>query len=144
MSEKPKEPVKGGTATPDTKINPEVPAGWDQLDDDFGDPWSPEREGDSIRGTFLGIAYVPNPGGSFITHRIKTEQGIKSVASAILERKMERIPDGTDVMLVYTGMVQMKTNASRKSRGFDVFYPRNTKLRPVRPIRDDTADEYTR
>lgn len=129
----------------DTKPNqpvvpPNLPEGYTKLDDEFGDVWEPEKVGDSLRGTFLGISYVPSDRGRpFVTHRIRTEDGVRSVASAILERRMERIPDDTPVVLVYQGMVKAKKG---NTRSFDVYYPENTQLKAPKP--PDLGDEYVR
>lgn len=129
---------------PEQKPEPvSLPKGFTRLDDDFGEVWEPKQIGETLEGVFLGIAYVPSKRanrGPFVTHRIKTKDGsIRSVASAILQRRMERIPDDTPVFLVYQGMIE---TGQGESRGFDVYYPENTKLKAPRP--PDVSDEYRR
>jgi len=131
---------------PETKISSGVPAGlpegYEKLDDDFGEPWKPENIGEQLRGKFVRIAFVPQQGRKpFATHIIKDDDGNNwSVASAILERRMSRIPEGTDVCLVYQGLIKMKTSTG-SSRAFDVYYPKNTTLKAARP---PDLDEYDR
>ena len=125
---------------PQPVVPPDLPEGYERLDDDFGEVWEPEKIGESIRGIFLGISYVPSDRGKpFTTHRIKTEDGVRSVASAILERRMERIPNDTNVVLVYQGKVKAKKG---DTRAYDVYYPRNTELKAPKP--PDLGDEYSR
>jgi hypothetical protein len=119
-----------------------VPEGFEKLDDEFGEPWKPETKGDSLSGTFVRLAYVPQQGRvPFTTHVIRNDQGTFSVASAILERRMSRIPEGTEVVLVYQGLIKMKTSAG-SSRAFDVYYPKNTELKAAKP--PELGDEYQR
>jgi hypothetical protein len=128
--------------TTDPPAQVDLPKGFTKLDDDFGDVWNPEKIGEQLKGIFLGIAYVPSKRanrGPFITHRIKTDNGVRSVASAILQRRMERIPDDTPVVLVYQGKLE---TGQGDSNNFDVYYPESTQLKAVKP--PDLGDEYIR
>jgi len=117
-----------------------LPENYAKLDDDFGEPWVPDTIGEQIRGIFLGIDYVPSDRGRpFITHRIKTDDGIRSVASAVLERRMARIPEDTPVILVYQGKLKAKKG---DTRSYDVYYPANVQLKAPKP--PDLDDEYRR
>ena len=132
---------KAKNGKPELFVPKDLPEGYERLDDDFGEVWEPEKIGESIRGVFLGISYVPSDRGRrpFVTHRIRTDEGVRSVASAVLERRMERIPNETPVVLVYQGMIKARKG---NTRSFDVYYPSNTRLKAPKP--PDLGDEYDR
>jgi hypothetical protein len=80
--------------------------------------------GDSIEGELVAIRdgqYMRTNGNHSKIYDIRNSDGkIETVfGSMVLERQMESVKLGTDVKIVYKGLITTKTGRSAKS--FDVF-----------------------
>lgn len=93
-------------------------------------PWTPEKVGEQLYGTYLGLRWVPAPSEKrqpFKTHIFQLADGVSKVcvASAMLNSKMEQIPPNTECWVTYTG----KFNTSNGvSNNYDVVVPEGTEL----------------
>ena len=112
--------------------------GWEETEDEFGEVWEPEKEGDSIGGVYLGSAEVPNDTGTFMSHKIREAPGvIHAVAGARLDQLMERVPLEGQCKIVYCGMKKLDTN--RNMRDYKVFQPKGQAVRPNRRAAEAAA-----
>jgi hypothetical protein len=122
-----------------TKPPNDIPEGYEKLDDELGDPWKPTKIGEVLKGKYKGSMFITSKGRTFQTQRILTDNGMRCVAGAVLDRKFERLPDDTGVYLKYKGMI---TTSQGETRDFDVYHE-NVELLPARNMQQSHAEgEY--
>lgn len=99
-------------------------------------PWKPEKEGDSLEGTYKGFVMVPDGRkGTFASFQIELENGnTVGISGAVLESKFKRIPQGTFVWIVYVGTIK---TANGKAHDFKVDVEKGTKLLEVYDNKED-------
>lgn len=79
-------------------------------------PWKPEKEGDCLEGTYLGMEMVKGKGKrrDFPSYHIQQDNGERvRIASAMLNTKLNQVPKGTYVWLTYVG--EFKTDNGNSS-----------------------------
>jgi len=100
-----------------------------EVTSNFGTPWKPEKEGDTLEGEYIGYDEVPtarNGKKTFRSYRLKHDSGeIFGVAGAVLDRKFKQIPKGTYCWITYVG--EMETS-NGEAKDFRVECEQGTKL----------------
>ena len=82
---------------------------WKEIKDDiFEDTWMPKEEGDSIEGVLVEIKENVGVNKSKL-YKVQTDDGLISVwGSTILDSRLEQVPVGAKIKIVYQGLGKAK------------------------------------
>lgn len=102
--------------------NPKSGSKFKTVEDDFGVPWKPTKEGEAIEGVYCGSEEVQGTvGDAFTSYRVKDAGGIMhGVSGATLEKRMARIPGGAEIRVTYQGTQKSKRGSDMKLFKVDV------------------------
>lgn len=92
-----------------------------------GDVQRFEKDGDSVEGKLVAIrdgSYYRPDGGKSRIYDIETKEGVKTIfGTMILERNMSTVEVGSEVKIIYHGLVNTKRGTQAKK--FEVLTPRD-------------------
>lgn len=98
--------------------------GFEVVDSGFGEPWKPEKQGETLEGFYTGTEVVTaKRGDPFRVWHVRMDDGtMRSVSGANLIRTMERVKIGARVRFTFNGMVEaangkMKDYTVRVAKG---------------------------
>lgn len=81
--------------------------GFKEVESSFATPWSPEKKGEQLIGTYAGSEEVPAGRGTgelFTSWRFRNSEGrYIGISGAMLKSKMNQIAEGTIVRVTFKG-----------------------------------------
>jgi len=84
--------------------------GYKEVESSFATFWTPEKKGDAIEGAYLGDELVDGGIGSepFLSYRLRKADGsVWGFSGGMLGSKMDQIPAGATVKVVYEGTIKV-------------------------------------
>jgi hypothetical protein len=101
---------------------------FDTVESSFGEPWKPEKKGDSIEGIYTGMAKVKYEGRFFDSYRLKSEEtgDVQAVAGGMLSSKFDQVPVGAYCKVTFVGMVK---TGSGPAKDFEVQVAKGTVMK---------------